>query len=82
MKKSEQKEHLIDMMKGDEELGLYENEQMNVNGGSGSLHHPIKFGRWLLKYAKEGWDKGLLCWQYKGKFYNTDEIYEEFCRQQ
>jgi|LakMenEpi03Aug12_release.lakeMendotaPanAssembly.Ray.scaffolds.fasta_scaffold3883701_1 hypothetical protein len=49
---------------------------------SGSLHHPIKFGRWLLKYAKEGWDEGLLCWQYEGKFYNTDELYEEFCRQQ
>lgn len=49
---------------------------------SGSLHHPVKFGRWLLKYAKEAWDEGLLCWQYEGKLYNTDELYEEFCRQQ
>ena len=31
MKKEEQKQHLIDMMIGDEELGLYkETEQMNV----------------------------------------------------
>lgn len=55
---------------------------LGLFGVSGSLHHPIKFGRWLLKYAKEGWDEGLLCWQYEGKFYNTDELYEEFCRQQ
>ena len=48
----------------------------------GSLHYPIKFGTWLLKYAKEGWDEGLLCWQYEGKFYDTDELYEVFCRQQ
>ena len=49
---------------------------------SGALHHPIKFGRWLLKYATEDYDEGLLCWKYEGKFYNTDELYEEFCRQQ
>ena len=30
MKKSEQKEHLIDMMKGDEELGLYQTEVIRV----------------------------------------------------
>ena len=45
-------------------------------------HHPIKFGRWLLKYAKEGWVEGTLCWQYEGKFYNTDELYNEFCRRE
>ena len=49
---------------------------------SGSLHHPIKFGRWLLKYAKEGWNEGLLCWRYNNKYFNTDELYEVFCSQQ
>ena len=34
MKKEEQKQHLIDMMRYDENLGLYkETEQMNVGGG-------------------------------------------------
>jgi len=38
MKKEEQKQHLIDMMRYDENLGLYkETEQMNVGGVSGSL---------------------------------------------
>jgi hypothetical protein len=38
MKKSEQKQHLIDMMIGDENLGLYkETEQMNLGVVSGSL---------------------------------------------
>jgi hypothetical protein len=38
MKKEEQKQHLIDMMRYDAILGLYkETEQMNVGGGSGSL---------------------------------------------
>ena len=45
-------------------------------------HHPIKFGRWLLKYTKEGWVEGTLCWQYEGKFYNTDELYNEFCHRE
>lgn len=47
-----------------------------------SLHHPIKFGRWLLKYAAAGWDEGALCWQYEGRYYDTDELYNEFCRMQ
>jgi hypothetical protein len=38
MKKEEQKQHLIDMMRYDENLGLYkETEQMNVGVVSGSL---------------------------------------------
>jgi hypothetical protein len=38
MKKEEQKQHLIDMMRYDENLGLYkETEQMNVGGVSGSI---------------------------------------------
>jgi hypothetical protein len=47
---------------------------------------PIRFGRWLLKNAKEGWD-GLaekvyqdgLCWCYNGNYYQTNELYEIFC---
>lgn len=40
MKKEEQKQHLIDMMRYDENLGLYkETEQMNVGGGSGSPYN-------------------------------------------
>jgi hypothetical protein len=38
MKKEEQKQHLIDMMRYDEELGLYkETEQMNLGVVSGSI---------------------------------------------
>jgi hypothetical protein len=36
MKKEEQKQHLIDMMKGDEELGLYKNDVIcSACGGYG-----------------------------------------------
>jgi hypothetical protein len=38
MKKEEQKQHLIDMMRYDENLGLYkETEQMNLGVVSGSI---------------------------------------------
>lgn len=42
----------------------------------------IKFGRWLLENAKEAWDGPHLCWKYNGQYYNTDEIYEIFFKQQ
>ena len=38
----------------------------------------IRFGRWLLKNAKEHWSEGLLCWLHEGKEYNTDELFEVF----
>ena len=39
---------------------------------------PIRFGRWLLRFAEIAWDDDALCWLYDGKFYNTDELYEVF----
>ncbi len=54
-------------------------EKININY---PVHHPIKFGRWLLKYAKEAWDEGFLCWEHEGRFYDTNELYEKFCRMQ
>jgi hypothetical protein len=49
MKKEEQKQHLIDMMRYDEELGLYkETEQMNV--GAVSTRFIYDCG---IKYAYE-----------------------------
>lgn len=44
----------------------------------------IKFGRWLLKYAREGYDSaGNLCWYYdnpndENTLYTTQEIFEIF----
>ena len=44
----------------------------------------IKFGRWLLKYAREGYDSaGSLCWYYnnpndENTLYTTQEIFEIF----
>ena len=45
MKKKEQKQYLIDMMNGDEELGLYEQIDQNnpVTKGSTALVKEIKF---------------------------------------
>lgn len=57
------------------------NHNINTND-SLILHHPIKFARWLLKNAIYGWEEGFLCWKYNEKYYDTDELYEEFCRQQ
>lgn len=63
----------------DDHVGLDKLHKANV---SNSLHHPIKFGRWLLKNAKEHWEDGLLCWSYEGKSYNTEELFKIFCVQQ
>jgi len=39
--------------------------------------HPISFGRWLLKHATPKFvDVQFLTWAYKGKCYDTSELYE------
>ena len=40
----------------------------------------IKFGRWLLKNASEGYVNHMLCWKYNNEFYNTDELYEIYIK--
>lgn len=46
-------------------------------------HHPIKFGRWLLKNTSSEFDDdGFLYWSYNNIMYDTDELYHEFCRLQ
>jgi len=41
--------------------------------------HPVKFGRWLLKYATPHYnEEGLACWLYGTVEYDTHELYERF----
>lgn len=56
MKKEEQKQHLIDMMKGDEELGLYEQIDQNnpVTKGSTDLVKEIKLEDIFNDEKREG----------------------------
>lgn len=42
----------------------------------------VRFGRWLLKYAKPVFNERYLCWSYENKFYDTDELYEVFIETQ
>lgn len=38
---------------------------------------PIRFARWILKYAKDDFDENnSLCHKYEGKHYTTTELYE------
>jgi hypothetical protein len=54
MKKEEQKQHIINMMRYDENLGLYkETEQMNVGGVSGSLLSDAEISKYAKKYDVE-----------------------------
>ena len=44
--------------------------------------HPVHFGRWLLKNAKETFDMDqFLCWRYENKNYDTTELYEIFLKE-
>lgn len=44
------------------------------------VHHPIAFGRWLLKYAYHAYDDELLLtWEFEKRLYDTDELYKIFC---
>ena len=56
MKKEEQKQHLIDMMESDEELGLYEQIDQNnpVTKGSTALVKKIKFEDVFNDEKREG----------------------------
>ena len=38
----------------------------------------ILFGRWILKYATSKWSEGFLCYEYNGKGYDTDKLYDIF----
>lgn len=42
---------------------------------------PVKFGRWLLKYATAVDSGNGLCYKYEGVEYNTDELYKIFSNQ-
>jgi len=39
---------------------------------------PIKFARWCMKYANARDIGNGLCYEYEGKEYNTDELFEVF----
>ncbi len=44
--------------------------------------HPVHFGRWLLKNAKETFDiDQLLCRKYENKLYDTTQLYEIFLKE-
>ena len=43
--------------------------------------HPVKFGRWILRYTNHYWNKDLeLCHEFNGEHYTTAELYEEFLK--
>lgn len=47
-----------------------------------AIHHPIAFGRWILKYATPTIDPTdcALVWRFEGINYDTDELYKVFCK--